>query len=105
MTSASLLLWSRFGRFPDDPTVDLAFVDADKTNYQNYIDEIIPRLRPGGVLLVDNTIWSGRVVQPTAADDADTGAIKAVNDALAVDPRVDSVLLTIGDGLTMARKR
>ncbi len=90
---------------PDDPTIDLAFVDADKSNYQRYIDEIIPRLRPGGVLLIDNTIWSGRVVQPTAPDDHDTAAIKAVNDALAADTRVDSVLLTLGDGLSMARKR
>ncbi len=90
---------------PSEPTLDLAFVDADKSNYQGYIEEIIPRLRPGGVLLVDNTIWSARVVQPTADDDVDTAAIKSVNDALAADKRVDSVLLTIGDGLTMAMKR
>lgn len=90
---------------PADTVIDLAFVDADKTGYQAYVDELIPRLRVGGIMLIDNTIWSGRILQPDTDDDVDTAAIKALNDALAADPRVDSVILTIGDGLTMARKR
>jgi len=89
---------------PTDPVVDLAFVDADKTGYAAYADELIPRLRPGGVLLVDNVLWGGAVIDP-ARDDADTVAIRAFNDALAADDRVDVVLLPIADGLTLARKR
>jgi caffeoyl-CoA O-methyltransferase len=89
---------------PTDPVVDLAFVDADKTGYAAYADELIPRLRPGGVLLVDNVLWGGGVID-AARDDADTVAIRAFNDSLAADPRVDVVLLPIADGLTLARKR
>jgi caffeoyl-CoA O-methyltransferase len=89
---------------PDDPTIDLAFIDADKGGYAGYFEELLPRVRPGGLLLVDNTLWSGRVVDD-AADDADTRAIKAFNDAVAADDRVESYLLPIGDGLTLIRKR
>ena len=89
---------------PDDPTIDLVFIDADKGGYASYFEELLPRVRPGGLLLVDNTLWSGRVVDDTA-DDADTVAIKAFNDAVAADDRVESYLLPIGDGLTLIRKR
>jgi len=82
---------------------DLAFVDADKTNYRAYFEELLPRLRPGGLLLVDNTLWSGAVLDDKDESD-DTVAIRAVNDAIAADPRVRVVILPIGDGLTVAQR-
>jgi caffeoyl-CoA O-methyltransferase len=82
---------------------DLAFVDADKTNYRAYVEELLPRLRPGGLLLVDNTLWSGAVLDDKDESD-DTVAIRAVNDAIAADPRVRVVILPIGDGLTVAQR-
>jgi len=89
---------------PEGDQFDLAFIDADKGNYSVYFEEILRRLRTGGVLMVDNTIWSGKVVAPEP-DDADSVALAAFNDALAADERVDVVLLTLGDGLTLAQKR
>lgn len=88
---------------PPDPTIDLAFVDADKEGYATYIDELVPRLRPGGLLLLDNTLWSGNVID-SDADDPNLGAIRAVNDKVAVDPRLTTVLLPIADGLTLSVK-
>jgi caffeoyl-CoA O-methyltransferase len=88
---------------PPHETFDLAFVDADKTGYAAYYDELIPRLRPGGLLLVDNTLWGGAVLD--AKDDSDnTAAIRALNDRIAADPRVRVVLLPIGDGLTLTQR-
>lgn len=89
---------------PDEPTIDLAFVDADKTGYLAYYEELVPRLRPGGWLVADNTLWSGAVVDPEATDDA-TDAIRAYNDRAAADERVDTVLLALADGLTVSQKR
>lgn len=89
---------------PLDPTIDLAFIDADKTGYRTYYDEIIDRLRPGGLVLVDNVLWGGNVVNESDTSD-DTEAIRAVNDHIAGDERVDVVMLPIADGLTIARKR
>jgi len=89
---------------PSDPPIDLAFIDADKPNYVAYYEEIVGRLRPGGVLLADNVLWSGRVVDPSV-DDADTQAIRAFNDHVAADGRVDAVVLPLGDGVTFACKR
>ncbi|GIG61455.1 SAM-dependent methyltransferase [Longispora fulva] len=89
---------------PADATVDLAFIDADKTGYPTYWAELVPRMRPGGVILVDNTLWSGRVVDP-ADTSADTVAIRAFNELVTGDDRVESVILPIGDGLTLARKK
>ena len=89
---------------PDDPPIDLAFIDADKPMYVEYYEEIVPRLRPGGVVLLDNTLWSGRVVDPTN-DDENTVAIRAINDHVAADDRVEAVVLPIDDGVTIARKR
>jgi caffeoyl-CoA O-methyltransferase len=87
-----------------DPVVDLAFIDADKGTYPAYWDELVPRMRPGGVILVDNVLWSGRVADE-AADDEGTKQIREFNDKVAADARVDVVILPIADGLTMARKR
>ncbi len=89
---------------PPDATIDLAFIDADKQGYRSYYEELLPRIRPGGVVLVDNTLWSGRVVDPTADDD-DTLAIREFNDAVAADDRVDSYVMPVSDGLTLIRKR
>ena len=82
---------------------DLAFVDADKVNYSAYYDELVPRIRPGGLLLVDNTLWGGAVLDDKDDSD-DTVAIRAVNDRIASDPRVRVVVLPIGDGLTVAQR-
>lgn len=88
---------------PTKAVIDLAFIDADKTGYSGYWEELVPRVRPGGVLLVDNVLWSGRVVDADDAD-ADTAALRAFNDAVAADDRVEVVVLTAFDGLTIARK-
>ncbi|MDA0566585.1 class I SAM-dependent methyltransferase [Streptomonospora sp. S1-112] len=85
------------------PAFDLAFIDADKTGYIGYWEELVPRMRPGGVLLVDNTLSHGRVVDP-AQDSPDVQAIRDFNDHALADPRTHLVLLPIGDGLTMARR-
>ena len=89
---------------PADPPIDLAFIDADKTGYRTYYEEIVERLRPGGVVLIDNVLWSGNVIDPSDTSD-DTEAIRAVNDHVAGDDRVEVVMLPIADGLTIARKR
>jgi len=89
---------------PDDEPIDLAFVDADKGGYASYYEALLPRLRQNGVILVDNTLWSGSVIDTSRTDD-DTKAIRAFNDMVAADDRVESVILTIGDGLTLIRKR
>lgn len=89
---------------PSDPPIDFAFIDADKGGYAVYFEEIITRMRPGGVVAVDNVLWSGRVVDPSDTS-ADTAAIRAFNDMVAADGRVDAVMLPIADGLTLLRKR
>jgi len=89
---------------PRTANLDLAFIDADKTSYIDYYEELLGRLRPGGLILVDNVLWSGNVVNP-AANDANTAAIRRFNDHVAADRRVESVMLPISDGLTFARKR
>lgn len=83
---------------------DFAFVDADKENYQGYVDRCYALLRSGGLLGIDNVLWGGSVIDP-AQDDADTRAIRALNLAMRDDPRWTISLLPIGDGLTLARKR
>ena len=89
---------------PSEPAFDLAFIDADKTGYAAYVEEILPRLRTGGVILVDNVLWGGSVVDP-ARGDRDTLAIRAFNAAMARDPRVDAVMIPLSDGLTLLRKK
>ena len=83
---------------------DFAFIDADKVNYQGYFQRALDLIRPGGLILVDNVLWSGAVVDP-ARDDEDTKAIRDFNEARAGDPRISLSLVPIGDGLTLARKR
>lgn len=83
---------------------DMAFIDADKGNYARYFERCLELLRPGGLILIDNTLWHGAVADPQA-EDADTQAIRALNDGLLRDERVTISLVPIGDGLTLARKR
>jgi caffeoyl-CoA O-methyltransferase len=89
---------------PPTPEIDLAFIDADKTGYRAYYEELLPRLRPCGVIGFDNVLWSGSVADPTKTSE-DTVALRALNDFLVSDERVDMVMLPISDGLTLARKR
>jgi len=88
---------------PPDPVIDMSFIDADKGGYLTYYEELLPRTRPGGLICVDNTLWSGRVVDPEQRDD-NVEAIRAFNDRVAADDRVDCVLLPVADGLTLIRK-
>jgi caffeoyl-CoA O-methyltransferase len=88
---------------PEQASFDAAYIDADKDHYLDYFEELLPRLRPGGVVMVDNTIWGGDVANPDS-EEPSTAAIRAFNDAVAADPRVTCVLLTVGDGLTLLRK-
>ena len=89
---------------PLDPVVDLAFIDADKGGYPVYYEEILKRLRPGGLILVDNVLFMGTVVNP-AVQNENVVAIRAFNDFVARDERVDRVMLPVGDGLSLLRKR
>ncbi|WP_374445248.1 O-methyltransferase [Stella sp.] len=83
---------------------DLAFIDADKPNYDGYYERCLTLLRPGGLVLIDNVLWSGAVADP-ARTDANTTALRALNAKLHGDERVTLAMLPIGDGLTLARKR
>lgn len=83
---------------------DLAFIDADKTGYDTYYETCLKLIRPGGIIAMDNVLWSGRVADP-AVKDADTAALRALNLKVRDDPRVDAVVLTVGDGLTLARRK
>ena len=82
---------------------DFAFIDADKSGYDAYYERCLTLLRVGGLIAIDNTLWSGKVATP--AEDADTAALQALNSKLHRDERVDISMLPIGDGLTLARKR
>ncbi|HEU5270648.1 MAG TPA: O-methyltransferase [Jatrophihabitans sp.] len=89
---------------PAEAELDLVFIDADKPGYPSYWEELVPRVRPGGVLLADNVLWSGEVADP-GAHEADVTALRQFNDLVAADHRVEVVVLTAFDGLTIARKR
>jgi caffeoyl-CoA O-methyltransferase len=89
---------------PAGTTFDYAFIDADKTSYVEYWDLIVPMIRSNGVILADNTLWSGRVADQRSTDD-EVQAIRQFNDHASADGRVEIVLLPIGDGLSLARKR
>jgi caffeoyl-CoA O-methyltransferase len=83
---------------------DLVFIDADKTSYSAYFEATLAKLAPDGVILVDNTLWSGRVLDP-AITDPDTAAITAFNDQVLADDRVEVVMLTVRDGVSLIRHR
>jgi caffeoyl-CoA O-methyltransferase len=89
---------------PERPEIDLVFIDADKTNYRNYYEALLPRVRPGGLFVFDNVLWMGEVANPQNQDES-TVAIRALNDHVARDTRVDAVMLPIADGVTLARKK
>jgi len=82
---------------------DFVFIDADKPNYVNYYEAVLPRLSERGFIAADNTLWSGRVLEPT--DDEGTRAIKGFNEHVKTDPRVTSVVLTVRDGITLIRPK
>jgi len=86
-----------------DGSFDLVFIDADKPNYQNYYEAVLPKLADDGLLIADNVLWSGRVVEPDG--DESTQAIKSFNEHVRNDDRVVSVMLTVRDGMTLVRKR
>lgn len=85
-------------------TFDFAFIDADKTGYDSYYELCLQLLRPGGLILLDNTLWSGKVIDPTAEDD-EVAAIRALNAKLHLDDRIELCLLPLSDGVTLVRKR
>jgi caffeoyl-CoA O-methyltransferase len=89
---------------PTGEQFDLAFIDADKPGYIDYYEQIVSRLRPNGVILVDNVLFHGSVIDP-AADDASAQGIRDFNDHVIADSRVECVMLAIGDGLTFIRRR
>ena len=84
---------------------DFAFIDADKPNYDNYYERALKLLRPGGIVAIDNVLWGGSVIKKEKDKDPNTLAIRALNRKIRDDKRVTISLLTIGDGLTLARKR
>ena len=83
--------------------IDLVFIDADKKNYLNYLEAVLPKMRVGGVILSDNVLWSGKVVEPVKDNDKHTQVLMAYNERLATDPCLETVLLPIRDGLTLSR--
>ncbi len=88
---------------PADTVVDFAFIDADKGGYLDYYEELLSRLAPHGLMCVDNTLWSGAVIDPDV-DDANTEALRRFNDHVAADARTRQVIVPIGDGLTLIRR-
>ena len=82
---------------------DLVFIDADKAAYPDYLEAVLPKLSPRGLIAADNTLWSGRILDPSDTTD-DTEALRRFNDALAVDPRVVVVQTTVRDGVTLIRR-
>lgn len=87
-----------------DETFDLVFIDADKLEYVAYYEAVLPKVRTGGYILVDNTLWDGKVLKPVDPKDKETIAIMEFNDFITDDNRVEKVLLPIRDGLTLIRK-
>ena len=88
---------------PVDAGIDFAFVDADKPAYGAYFEELLPRMRPGGLIALDNVLRGGQVLDESA-DDEGTAAMRALNDRLARDPRVEVAMVAVADGITFARK-
>ncbi len=94
----------RLRELPTEPHLDFVFIDADKTGYETYWNELVPRVRSGGLLAVDNVLWSGKVADDSVTDE-DTVAIRRFNDLVRDDGRVEVVMLPVADGLTLARRR
>jgi predicted O-methyltransferase YrrM len=88
-----------------DDIFDLAFIDADKLEYKAYFEAVLPKLRTGGFILVDNTLWDEKVLKPVDPKDKETIAIMKFNEFIAADNRVEKALLPIRDGLTLIRKK
>ena len=86
-----------------DLKFDLVFIDADKENYLNYFELIVPKMNKGGIILSDNVLWSGKVLEPLQKNDSSTEILIRYNELLKNDPRVETVLLPIRDGLTVSR--
>ena len=86
---------------PSEPAIDFAFLDADKTGYPAYYRELVPRLRPGGLLVIDNVLRDGNVLHPQHRADV---VVSELNDAIVVDSRVEAVMLPVRDGVTLVRK-
>lgn len=84
---------------------DLVFIDADKQNYCAYFDLVVERMRPGGLIIADNVLWSGKVLDPTAQQDVETRGLAAYAVKVKVDPRVENVLLPLRDGLLVSRRK
>lgn len=95
---------SVLGKLSPDETFDFAFIDADKPGYDAYYELLLPHIRPNGLLLFDNMLRNGQVLNPKQNDE-NAKAIAALNKKLAADPRVDAVLLTVGDGVNLCRKK
>jgi caffeoyl-CoA O-methyltransferase len=83
---------------------DLVFIDADKTNYVNYYEAVVPKLAPRGLIVADNTLWSGAVADPSRTDET-VNAIRTFNDRVRADDRVHCVMLSVRDGVTLVRRR
>lgn len=91
---------------PDlDGSFDMIFLDADKENYPNYLDIILEKLSPGGLLMVDNTLWSGKVIDPAHSGDKETQGIQKLNKMLSENPKLESFLLPLRDGITLVRSK
>ena len=89
---------------PSDWLYDLVFIDADKREYSAYLDAVLPLVRPGGWILADNTLWDGHIIEEAYDKDKQTLALRAFNDKVAQDERLDKVILPLRDGLTIIRK-
>ena len=96
-TLDALLAQGKAGSF------DMAFIDADKTGYDDYYERSLQLVRSGGLIVIDNVLWKGNVTRP--AEDEDTAALQALNRKLHADQRIDLAMIPVGDGLTLARKR
>ena len=83
---------------------DFVFIDADKTNYDNYLEAVLPLLAERGLIAIDNTLWSGRVIEGSGDGSAETKALRALNEKLAADPRLVAVQLPVRDGVTLVRR-
>jgi predicted O-methyltransferase YrrM len=88
-----------------DALFDLVFIDADKREYIAYYEAVLPKVKKGGIILVDNTLWDGKVLKKAVQNDEQTKAIQLFNDMIAVDPKIDKLILPLRDGLTLIRKK